>query len=297
MEKNKIFITGANGFIGGALAKKLQSLGFIIKGLVRSSEKKQTLEAQGISALIGNLEQSNILEQGAAWADIVINAADYEDLYSVSTFLDTLKGTNKTYIHISGSSITGIKSKGRVDSTIFTEESIQPRLEKAALAAIHIACKEAAQHKIRTIVIAPSLIYTSAVLEESPFFSAWANWALELGTVPYLGDGENIWSNVHLDDLTELFILAIEKAKEGSVFFAENGSASIKTMANLLHKKLKLNAPPSAFPLETFISKWGIATTHTLFGGNSRVTALKAKNELGWEPKQKSLDNLLVRFC
>ena len=41
----------------------------------------------------------------------------------------------------------------------------------------------------------------------------------------HIGKGLNVWSNVHIKDLVELYILALENAEAGTIFYAENGSS------------------------------------------------------------------------
>jgi hypothetical protein len=48
------------------------------------------------------------------------------------------------------------------------------------------------------------------------------------GVARYIGRGLNVWSNVFIDDMVDLFVLALEKATAGSFFFAESGEASMK---------------------------------------------------------------------
>ena len=52
--------------------------------------------------------------------------------------------------------------------------------------------------------------------------------AKKRGNAAHAGPGENIWSNVHIDDLVPLYALAIDKAPAGSFYFAENGENSMR---------------------------------------------------------------------
>lgn len=296
MLRKKVFVTGATGYIGSSVIARLVQLDYEVLGLIRNSKDINRLKKLGVNTLLGTLADAKVLQQGAQWADTVINTADYEHAYAVSTFLDNLANTNKTYIHVSGSSIAGIKSAGEYDSQVFSESNIHPRLEKAQLAAIHNACIEGKNCGIRTIIVAPALIYgTSLGIKTDPVvFTFWGEWAKSLGGTPYLGKGENIWSNVHIQDLTDLVILALEKAESGSIFFAENGQASMKDMAEAINHRHNLKSPAHSLPLETFIEKFGLDTAHTLFGGNSRVDSKSAKELLGWAPKFNNLKEFIT---
>ncbi|KRW63198.1 hypothetical protein AO724_11960 [Aeromonas allosaccharophila] len=280
----RVFLTGAAGYIGGSLARHLDGKGYQIRGLVRKEAQLESLEHMGAQGVLGTLEDTRVLEENADWADIIINTADYEHMTSVETFLRHLAGSEKTYMHVSGSSIAGIIGEV-ADPHVFTEDSINPRPGKTHLHAIHKMCLNAAEDNIKTIVIVPSLIYGPTILHGTGFFSAWANWSKDVGFIPYLGQGENIWSNVHIDDLMDLFVLAIERAPAGSVYFAENGELSMTAMANLLQKELALPNRPRSLPRDQFVAKWGDTTTETVFGGNSRVNSQRARMDLSWTPK------------
>lgn len=52
----RIFITGANGFIGGAVASILIAGGHHVRGLVRDRAKAEAVRAHGIEPVIGTLD-------------------------------------------------------------------------------------------------------------------------------------------------------------------------------------------------------------------------------------------------
>ena len=65
-----------------------------------------------------------------------------------------------------------------------------------------------------------------------------ASKSKERGAGVYIGQGINRWSNVHIDDLIDLYILALEKAPSGAFFFAENGEESYQRIAQSISKSL-----------------------------------------------------------
>ena len=71
----RIFLTGANGYIGGSVACALIAAGHKVRGLVRSSAKADTVAAHGIEPVIGSLDDTALLQTEARAADAVINAA------------------------------------------------------------------------------------------------------------------------------------------------------------------------------------------------------------------------------
>jgi nucleoside-diphosphate-sugar epimerase len=111
------------------------------------------------------------------------------------------------------------------------------------------------------------------------------------GTARYIGSGRNRWSNVHADDLADLYLLALERAEPGSVFFGENGEDAFQDIAGAIARLL--NMPVASWPLEEALRVWGPRCEYSL-ASNSRVRDANAR-ALGWAPHRPSLiDELTV---
>ena len=148
----------------------------------------------------------------------------------------------------------------------------------------------AAESAIRSAVICPTLIYgfgrglnPSSV--QVPFLAANAR---EKGVVQIVGRGLNVWSNVHIDDVVDLYLRALSKAPAGAFYFAENGEASFGDIAAAIAKRLGL-AGIEALPPEIAAERWGESKAYFTLGSNSRVRARRARRELGWAPRHASV--------
>jgi len=78
----RVFLTGANGWVGSAIARDLLEAGHSVVGLVRSKEKGEALAAAGGSPLLGSLGDLDVLRQGTGDADGVIHTAFGLDVMS-----------------------------------------------------------------------------------------------------------------------------------------------------------------------------------------------------------------------
>ena len=107
----KVFITGASGYIGGSVAKTLIDAGHCVYGLVRNQTKVAALQQLGIKPVVGTLDDPS-LKKYTQCSDVVINAANADHLDAVKTFIEALRGTGKSFIHTSGSSVIGDDALG-----------------------------------------------------------------------------------------------------------------------------------------------------------------------------------------
>ena len=128
----RIFITGANGFIGGAVASVLIAGGHQVRGLVRDPAKAETVRAHGIEPVIGSLDDSSLLQAEARDADGVVNAANSGHRAAVEALIAGLSDSGKPLVHTSGTSIIADRAMGEPSDRIFHEATpIRPEPERA----------------------------------------------------------------------------------------------------------------------------------------------------------------------
>lgn len=283
----KFFITGAAGYIGGSVAALLQASGHQIRGLVRDPAKASLLASRGIEPVIGDLDDSEILRREAHFADGVINTANADHLASVLALLDALEGSGKLLIHTSGSSVVGDDARGNYPSDVVVDERGPFVVAPAKLARhrLNNTVVEASTRRIRSVVICPSLIYGAGkgLNSDSIQIPFLARQARDHGRVRLVGQGLNIWSTVHIDDLAELYALAVDGAPPGTFYFAESGEVSFAAIGDALLKRLNLDEIEHLTP-ESAAAEWGEAKAFYTLGSNSRVRAERAREELGWTP-------------
>lgn len=286
-----VFLTGATGYIGGSVAVRLKDARHSVRGLVRTPEKAELLAKSGIEPVVGSLEDVELLAREARKADGVVNTANADHLPSVSALITALSGTGKPLVHTSGSSVIGDDARGnRVAEAIFDEDTpfvVPPA--KQHRHDIDLMVLRAAGSGVRSAVICPSKIYgtgrgANPHSVQIPFL---ADNARRLGFVQVIGQGVNRWSNVHIDDLADLYLLVLAKAPAGAFYFAESGEASFGEIGSAIAARLGLG-PVRSLPAELAAEKWGESRAYYSFGSNSRVRARRARRELGWTPRHSS---------
>ncbi|WP_186250501.1 NAD-dependent epimerase/dehydratase family protein [Burkholderia gladioli] len=288
----KIFVTGAGGFIGGSIAAGLAGDGHQVVGLVRREEQAEELRAIGVEPRLGSLDDRALLVREAQAADAVINAADSDHRGAVEALIEGLGGLGKVLLHTSGSSIVGDASGGEGSETIYHEDKLpEPTADKAARVAIDNLVLDASRQGIRPAVLCNTLIYGHGLglPRESVQLPRLIRQARKSGVVRHVGPGRNIWSNVHIDDVVEVYRLALQRTPaEGTFYFVENGEAAFRDMSAAIARAMGLGAAQD-WPLKDAEAEWGYEMANYGLGSNSRVRGERAKRLLGWQPKHASV--------
>jgi nucleoside-diphosphate-sugar epimerase len=286
----RTFVTGANGFIGGAVASALVGAGHTVRGLVRDKAKADAVAAHGIEPVVGTLDEPALLQAEACAADAVVNAASSDHRGAVEALIAALADSGKPLLHSSGSSIVADLAMGEPSDRIFDETTAPaPLPDKLARVAIDRLVLGAAGAGIRAVVLCNSMIYGHALgpPAQSVQIPALVRQAKASGVARYIGRGLNRWSNVHIADVAALYLLALAKAPAGTFMYVESGEAALGETAAAIATRLDLGAPQS-WNAEQAIAAWGRAMATFSLGSNSRVRG-NAAAALGWAPARCSV--------
>jgi nucleoside-diphosphate-sugar epimerase len=296
----KIFLTGATGYIGGAVAERLRAAGHSVLGLARSEPAAADLVARGITPHHGDLADPASLFDGAREADGVIHlaqvqfapggdfAAQMQEMGRLATgavdaILRALAGSGKPFILTGGTGAYGDTGAAVVD-----EDTPIPLLPMLASLAENDR-KVLGATGVRGMAIRPAIVYGRGGGPVSTLVAM----ARQTGVVQYTGDGENLLSTVHVDDVAELYLLMLEGAPGGTLL---NGVAepfvSQRALLEGVSRAAGLGGAIEPMPEERARSlAYGAGG---LFARNSRVSAARARALLGWIPRQPSvIDELL----
>ncbi|MDC0710623.1 NAD-dependent epimerase/dehydratase family protein [Stigmatella sp. ncwal1] len=287
----RAFVTGVTGYIGGSIAEGLRRQGYAVVGVVRNQADAARISALGVETVVGGLDDSALLGRLAREADVTVNAADSDHRGAIEALVGALKGTNKTLVHTSGSSIVADEGTGEPSERVFEDTTpFTPVPQKVARVAIDRLVRDSAREGIRSIVVCPTMIYGNGLgaKRDSAQVPLLIRESLRRKAGVHIGPGLNVWSNVHIEDLTELYLLVIEKAPPGSFFFAENGEAALKDIAAAISRMEGWEGRTFRWELPEAIQAISEETARYGLASNSRVRATEGK-KLGWSPRHTSL--------
>ena len=259
--------------------------------LSAARKKASLLAKSGVTPVLGDLDDAALLTREAQASEGVVNAANSDHRAAHEALIGGLAGSGKPLLHTSGSSVVADDARGQhASDRIFNEDTpVTPLPDKVARAAIDRMVREAAHRGVRSAVLCNTMIYGlgKGLHRESVQVPRLIAQARKSGIVRYIGRGANIWSNVHIGDMAVLYLIALAKAPAGSFFFVENGEASFKQIAEAIARRLGLGAQSWSF--DDAANEWGFGQAAYTFRSNSRVRGVRARSELGWRPKHRSL--------
>ncbi len=217
----QVFLPGATGYIGTAVAARLRAASHEVSGLARSDAAAARLTAAGIRPVRGDFSNPASVGSAARAADGVISlATTYDpaiDGPAVDAILDALAGSDKPFVYTSG-----IWSHGDTGGAVVDETSPpSPAALVAWRQAVEDRVREGARRGIRTTVIRPAIVYGQG----GGIPGGFAESARKEGAARYVGTGENRWPFVHVEDLADLYLLVLERAPAGSLLLGVNGPA------------------------------------------------------------------------
>lgn len=282
----KVFVTGASGFIGTAVVKDLINAGHQVIGLARSEKSAKIVSGLGAEVLSGDLEDIEILKQGALKTDGVIHTAFFHDFtqYAKAAAMD------KAAIHAMGEALigtskpmvvtAGILGLPLIDGNITEESRISPGFPRSSEAtALALAEKGVNTSVVR---LAPS-VHDIGDFGFVPFMIGQAR---KNGIAAYPAASNNRWPAVHRLDAAKAFRLAVEKGAKAALYNVVGDTGiEVKKIAGLIGRKLNLPVVP--LQGDELVKHFEWMSRFILF--DSPATNLQTQEQLAWKPVQIGL--------
>lgn len=219
----RVFITGASGYVGQAIAGAFVHAGHEVTGLHHSPESVERVREAGAQPLRADVADPGGWSEIAKGHDVLVHAAfDYEapvetDLTAIDVLRQLVQDSveNRHVIYTSGCWVLGDTGAEPVDESAPADHPAEvvawrPSHEEQILGS--------ADETVAATVVRPGMVYGGRGGLVVRFFES----AEARGAAEYVGDGQNRWSLVHRDDLGRLYV-AIAEARAGGVFHGVDG--------------------------------------------------------------------------
>jgi nucleoside-diphosphate-sugar epimerase len=219
----RVFITGASGFIGGALAARLRAAGHEVGGMDRVADP-----ARGVVA--GDVAVPGPWQAATAGADVVVHtAADLsprtvrpDAMWRVNVLgtkhaLDAAQAAGaRRFVHLSSVTVFGTRFPDGVDETHPVASFGLPYADAKIASEQHVL-QAHAEGRVAVTVVRPGDVY-------GPGSHAWAVRPVQLMRARRFVIPDGVFSPVHVDDLTAgLAAAADAPAAAGQVITLSGG--------------------------------------------------------------------------
>ncbi|KAI8947568.1 putative NAD dependent epimerase/dehydratase [Xylaria longipes] len=298
-KQQRIFMTGASGYIGSRITEFAIREGYTVHGLARSASGVAKLRSLGAVPVSGNLTSFDVLRAEAAQADIVVHLADswtddfsqpYENVIKVDgAAVDAMteglaesKSARKLFVGTSGTSLVEPDANdGETDET--APEHSNPF--NGRLKCERYQLSRAGKGIKVCVMRLPAFVYGRGGSGVTLFMGTFA----KLGFVPRVGDGLTQTCVVHVDDAARAYVRALKHAcvEPGRTADVYNVTSSTEVMFRDFTEAI---AATMGLPVKEMSPAETAQTASPLIAGffslRNRGKSDKAKKELGWTPTE-----------
>ena len=307
-------LTGATGFVGGALATRLRSDGHEVRALVRAPGRAEALSAQGVDLVRGDLDDDGALDELCRDVDGLFHVAGWYKLGQRDPSVGTRANVDGTRHALAAAQRAGVPkvvytstlavnsdTHGQVyDETYRHTGPFTTHYDRTKAEAHHIAERFAAGG-VDVRIVMPGIVYGPGDTAQTGDFIA----QVARGKRPQVpAGGGGCWA--HVADVADGHVRAMEQGAAGESYMLAGPRSTLadvlREVASIAGTKGPVVLPdaavrgtaaalgvvgrvvplPPGFAAETM--RAGLATYYG--------TGARAERELGWQPRD--LDTGLV---
>jgi dihydroflavonol-4-reductase len=305
-----VFLTGATGFIGGRLARRLVARGDRIRCLVRSEARGASLRALGAELVIGDVTDQEVLEQAVRGCNLAYHLAAIYDIGVVdeqalerinvmgtAAFISAVERSGVPRAVYTSTTVALGPTGEQASERVIEYEGPYPSHYHRTKATAHRIAREAQERGVPVIITCPAFVYGPG--DNGPggrFISDLLH-----GRVPALLTDPAWFSYVHVDDVVEGLLLVGERGEIGAIYVLSGEPQSMNEYAARVGRLAGRRLPVLRFPsllakstgalldvlarvsgLRFAITREGIATTAKSYWLHSHE---RATREFGWRPR------------
>ena len=319
----KVLVTGATGFLGGALARRLHSMGWDVTAAGRSQGGLAELHSQGVQTVQADLADGQAILRACKDQEIIFHCGAFSSPWGKSTefYTANVLGTEnviracmenqvKRLVYVSTPSIYfryEPRLNVREDAELPPSVNEYSRTKQMAETKIDAAFAEG----LPVVTIRPRGIFGPRDTSILPRLIQ----RLESGRMRIIGDGENITDLTYVENVVDALLLCAESSADtlGKKYNITNGEPfHLWRMIERVCGPLNLKFPTRKIPYKVAHNLASVLelvyraipnqpepplTCYSVFviSQNATLDISAAKKELGYQPKN-SMDEGFEKF-
>jgi len=297
----RIFLTGATGYIGGAVLDALVRGGHDVTALVRDNEKAARVAARGARPVVGNIGEPDSYRAAAEAQDGYVHTAfdavssrgPAMERLAVETLLSTAKRPRTAGAAAPAKRFlvytSGLWMLGRTPEPASEESPINPIALVAWRRDLEELVLGAGSSQLRTAVVRPGVVYGGRNGMVGDIFKAATN-----GLVRVVGDGNNHWPLVYDRDLADLYAkIAVQEQASGVYHANDEGDERVNDIVEAIAPHLPVRPDVRHVPIDEARAKMG--TFADALSLDQLVRSPRAR-ALGWTPTLHSVAGNAARL-
>jgi nucleoside-diphosphate-sugar epimerase len=282
----RVFLCGAGyeDSLGGKVAQQLQSQGDSVITLVEGDGARGLRAKGGSEHVRGDIGDAAVQRELSA-ADVVVDLRCPLALRFLRNapaprpllLRRAIEGSGKCLIVTSSVGVLGDTGPIAVDET----KRLSPPANYRWLAQLEREILSA--QDLRGVVVRPGIVHGA---EPTQFLEGWLGLSIRGKRGTYISPGTTRWSAVHVDDLADLYCLAVRKARPGMLVHAAAETLTMRDVAEAVQRGSGIEGEPVGISLEEASRLTPISA---VLCQNHAILSETARNALGWEPTRPSI--------
>jgi nucleoside-diphosphate-sugar epimerase len=265
----RIFMTGATGYIGSAVASAFRERGHDVGALARPDSETRALRDAGAVIVSGELSDLPSLTDTLHGYEAFVHIAQSHSEAAVAldrTAVDTFLARDGFTLYTSGCWLIGNTGEQIAD------EATPPN--PLPLVAWRAAHEEAVLASGKHAVIRPGCVYGG----KQSLLADWFAAVDQDQPIRIVGDGQNRWTMVHVDELADLYVRIVEQRAAGIFHGIDDTRDTLTLCAATLTDRVEYVDP------ETVRPKLGPFTDALLV--DQMVSSERTREAVGWTPRR-----------
>ena len=254
-----VLVTGATGFLGTRLVRRLLWSGVSVRALVRSAVMAQSFAERGVAVVLGEITDRGKLRDAVDGAAVVyhlagrllvpgVPAAEYHRTHveGAKVLVSVCEDEPRVerFVHVSTTGVLGVTGNRPADETA----PIRPtNVYESTKAEAESVVREACLGGFPAVIARPGLVYGPGDLHLLPFFrSILRRQFRPIGSQP-------VWLHpIYIDDLTEGLIRCGERPRAAGECFhlAGRQPVSLADLAQAIAQAGGTRLPPGHIPVK-----------------------------------------------